>query len=121
MSYDAIVVGAGIMGLSTAHELAMRGQKVLLLEQFGFAHPFGSSHGDTRVIRTAYFEHPDYVPLALRAWKKWEELGEPRRTEIIVRTGGLYIGDPKSPLIAGSIKAADKHGLEYSLGVEKTM
>jgi sarcosine oxidase len=118
VAQDVIVVGAGIMGLYTAYELALRGQKVLLLEQFGLAHPFGSSRGETRVIRTAYFEHSDYVPLAQAAWKKWEDLGEPRKTEIIVRTGGLYVGRPESPLIAGSIEAAERHGLKYSLGEE---
>jgi sarcosine oxidase len=110
MGYDAIVIGAGVMGLSTAFELAQRGKRVLLLEQFDLQHPYGSSHGATRVIRTAYFEHPDYVPLAQRAWDKWMTMGD-----FIVKTGGLYVGPRDSPLIAGSIEAAEKHGLTYEL------
>lgn len=33
-----------------------------------------SSHGETRIIRKAYFEHPSYVPILQRAYKLWEEL-----------------------------------------------
>ncbi len=103
------------MGLSTAVELGIRGKSVLLLEQFEVPNKLGSSHGETRVIRTAYFEHPDYVPLAQRAWRRWEELGGALGSPVLLQTGGLYLGRPGSALISGSIKAAEKHSLEYEL------
>eukprot|EP00959_Pyramimonas_sp_CCMP1952_P223673 4676955-Pyramimonas_sp.AAC.1 len=52
--YDTVVIGGGIMGSATAYELARRGQKVLLLEQFDFLHRKGSSHGESRIIRPTY-------------------------------------------------------------------
>ena len=64
--YDAIVVGVGGMGSATVYHLARSGCNVLGLERFGIAHAFGSSHGSTRIIRLAYSEGSEYVPL-LRA------------------------------------------------------
>ena len=69
--YDVIVLGVGGMGSATCHHLARRGAKVLGLEQFALNHDRGSSHGESRMIRQAYFEHPDYVPLLLRAYELW--------------------------------------------------
>jgi sarcosine oxidase len=113
MVYDVIVVGAGVMGLATAAELARRGRSVLVLEQFGIPHTLGSSHGDTRVTRTAYFEHPDYVPLVRRAHQGWERLCDETAHSVGTLTGGLYIGKPESDLIARSDEAAVLHGLDH--------
>src|SRR5579862_5906665 len=61
--FDVIVVGVGAMGSSACWHLARRGARVLGLEQFDIPHTLGSSHGYSRMIRSAYYEHPDYVPL----------------------------------------------------------
>ncbi|MDQ1691664.1 MAG: hypothetical protein QOD87_1772, partial [Pseudonocardiales bacterium] len=74
LSYDVIVVGLGAMGSSAAYQLARRGQRVLGIEQFTPAHELGSSHGSTRIVRQAYFEKPDYVPLLQRSYELWDEL-----------------------------------------------
>ena len=74
MTYDVIVVGVGGMGSATTYHLARRGQKVLALEQFDIPHELGSSHGVNRIIRLAYAEHPNYVPLLRRAYELWREL-----------------------------------------------
>ncbi|MDB5291121.1 MAG: N-methyl-L-tryptophan oxidase, partial [Phycisphaerales bacterium] len=72
--YDVIVIGVGAMGASTCYELARRGIRVLGLEQFDIPHALGSSTGFSRMIRMAYYEHPDYVPLLRRAYERWDEL-----------------------------------------------
>ena len=69
--FDVIVIGVGAMGSSACYHLAKRGLKVLGLEQFQLAHNRGSSHGQSRMIRLAYYEQPNYVPLLRRAWVKW--------------------------------------------------
>src|SRR5439155_4823918 len=74
--FDAIVVGVGTMGSAALYHLARRGSRVLGLEQFGVAHDRGSMHGETRIIRLAYHEQPDYVPLLRRAYELWRELDE---------------------------------------------
>ena len=80
--FDAIVIGTGGVGSAALYHLARRGVKVLGLDQFPQAHASGSSHGQTRIIRQAYFEHPDYVPLLLRAYKLWDEVEKAERKEI---------------------------------------
>ena len=73
-TFDTIVIGVGAMGSATWYQLARRGQRVLGLEQFDIPHSRGSSHGFTRIIRMAYFEHPSYVPLLRRSYELWAEL-----------------------------------------------
>ena len=58
MHYHTIIVGLGGMGSAAAYHLAARGEKVLGIERFTPAHTNGSSHGHSRIIRQAYFEHP---------------------------------------------------------------
>jgi len=67
--YDAIIVGLGAMGSAAAYHLARNGRRVLGFDRFHPPHEQGSSHGLTRIIREAYFEHPLYVPLVQRAYE----------------------------------------------------
>ncbi len=69
MLYDLAVIGCGGMGSSVLYHAAAQGANVLGIEQFSLVHDRGSSHGHTRIIRQAYFEHPDYVPLLLEAYR----------------------------------------------------
>ncbi len=113
--YDAIVVGLGAMGSSAAFHLASRGQRVLGLEAFGRAHGLGSSGGLSRIIRLAYFEHPDYVPLLREAWRLWRELEAQSGEELLLQTGGLYIGQAGSEVLDGAIRSAREHGLPHEI------
>ena len=76
--YDAIVIGAGVMGSATAYYLAKAGANTLVLEQFSRGHTFGSSHGDNRIIRLIY-EKQFYTELMKYAmlnggnWKRHRE------------------------------------------------
>src|SRR5438876_11674914 len=93
-NYDVIVVGVGAMGASACWQLARRGVRVLGLEQFSLVHALGSSHGHTRMIRLAYYEHPDYVPLLRRAYDLSNQLEAQSREKILYRTGRVYMGPP---------------------------
>lgn len=111
MTYDAIVLGLGGMGAATAAELARRGQRVLGLEQFAPGHDRGSSHGQTRIIRTAYFEHPDYVPLCRGAFAAWRELERVTGAKLLVDCECLTLGPADGTLVPGVTLAAEQHGL----------
>ncbi len=112
-SFDVIVIGVGAMGSSACWQLASRGARVLGLEQYDIPHGLGSSTGFSRMIRMAYYEHPDYVPLLRRAYELWHQLEAESGQKLLHLTGGLYLGTPDSELIAGSLQAAKLHGLPY--------
>ncbi len=114
-AYDVIVVGLGAAGGGIAAELAARGLRVLGLDRYRPPHTHGSSHGETRVIREAYFEHPSYVPLLQRAYERWSELEHLTRRTLFMRTGGLMIGPPDGTLVAGALRSAATHGLPCEL------
>jgi sarcosine oxidase len=114
-SYDVIVIGLGGMGSASAYHLAVAGLRVLGLEQFGPAHAYGSSHGGTRIIREAYYEAPDYVPLVQRATQLWRELEQLTSTSLLVTTGGLMIGRSNCELISGALASAQAHNLPYEV------
>lgn len=113
--FDVILVGVGAMGSSACYHLARRGRRVLGLEQFRVGHDRGSSHGQSRMIRTAYYEHPDYVPLLRRAYELWGELEHAAGLKLLHVTGGVYLGPADGGLVGGSLAAARLHGLPHEL------
>lgn len=112
--YGVIVVGLGGMGSAAAFHLARRGQRVLGLERFTVAHARGSSHGGSRIVRLAYFEDPAYVPLLVRAFELWRQLERDSGRELLLLTGGLFLGPPSSPTVAGARRSATEWDLEPS-------
>lgn len=115
LRYDAIVVGLGAHGSAAAAELARRGARVLGLDRFPRGHELGSFVGKTRVTRTAYFEHPDYVPLLRRAWDRWLALERETGEKVLFPTGGLYVGAPGSEIVNGVLRSARVHGLAHEV------
>ena len=114
-NYEVIVVGLGAMGSATLFHLARRGVRALGIEQFGPGHTRGSSHGDSRIIRETYFEHPLYVPLVQRAHELWRELEDVSETPLMNITGGLMIGPPGGTVVLGTLRSAREHGLEHEI------
>ncbi|MGE0376222.1 MAG: N-methyl-L-tryptophan oxidase [Planctomycetaceae bacterium] len=110
-TYDAIVLGLGGFGSAALFHLARRGLKVLGIERFGIAHDRGSSHGETRIIRKAYFEHPDYVPLLVRAYELWRELEETTGRSLYTESGLILAGPPQGETITGALESARLHGV----------
>lgn len=113
--YDVIVAGVGGMGSATVYHLARRGAKVLGLEQFDIPHELGSSHGVTRIIRLAYAEHPNYVPLLRRAYELWRELESQAGERLLIITGGVDIGEVQTGIIRGSLDACAQHDLPHEV------
>lgn len=109
--FDVIVLGTGGFGSGAAYHLARRGLRVLGLDRFGPAHDRGSSHGETRIIRKAYFEHPDYVPLLLQAYDLWADLEAESQQQLFWKCGLMLAGLPDSEAISGARLSASQHGL----------
>ncbi|MFM1770302.1 MAG: hypothetical protein RJA22_2831 [Verrucomicrobiota bacterium] len=113
--HEVIIVGLGAMGSAAAFHLARRGVRVLGLDRFAPPHDRGSSHGQTRIIREAYFEDPVYVPLVRRAYELWAELARESGRDLLRVTGGLMLGDPDSVIVAGARRSAEEHGLPHEV------
>jgi sarcosine oxidase len=114
---DIAIVGLGAMGSATAAALGRQRAAVVGFDRFTPPHDRGSSHGRSRVIREAYFEHPLYVPLVQRAFNAWRALERRSGRQLLRQTGALLIGDPSSAMIRGTRQSAERHGLAFeSLG-----
>src|SRR5688572_17901248 len=94
---DVIVIGVGGAGAAIMDAVSARGIDVVGVEQFAVPHDRGSSYGGTRVIRTAYFEHPRYVPLLQRAWQLWSDLRDQTGDELVQKIGVINVASPEHP------------------------
>jgi len=115
MTVDVAVIGLGAMGGAALHQLARRGQRVVGFEQFRPGHERGSSHGETRIIRLGYFEHPSYVPLVHAAIPRWRALEREAGQALLHVTGILEMGAPDGTLVAGTLRSAQQHGLPHEV------
>ncbi|GKU82980.1 N-methyl-L-tryptophan oxidase [Niallia sp. NCCP-28] len=111
MHYDVIIVGAGSMGMAAGYFLSKSGKKTLLLDSFNPPHNKGSHHGDTRIIRHAYGEGEEYVPLALKAQELWYELEEKSGRQLFLQTGVLNVGNEASEFIQNIISSSKTYSL----------
>jgi sarcosine oxidase len=110
-SFDFIVVGVGSMGSAATYFLAKEGNSVLGIDQFNPPHEFGSHSGQSRIIRKAYFEHPDYVPLLKRSYDLWQDFEDLTGNEFYYKTGIVYFGDEKHPTIEGVRKSSELYDI----------
>jgi sarcosine oxidase len=115
MTYDVIVIGVGGMGSATVYQLARRKAKVLGLEQFDIPHDFGSSHGVNRIIRLAYYEGSNYVPLLHRAYELWRQVELAADERLLIITGSIDTGTADGNIVKGSLDSCEKHHLEHEL------
>ena len=106
-----VVVGLGAMGSAACAQIALRGRPVIGLDRYSPPHDRGSTHGGSRIIRRAYFEHPDYVPLLRRALRGWEDLEARTGIPCMHRVGVLLLGGPRSEVVEGSRLSADMHDI----------
>lgn len=106
-NYDLIVLGTGGIGSAALFSAVSRGLTCLGIDRFPPAHDRGSSHGESRLIRLSYFEHPDYVPLLRRSYELWDELDP----TLLQKTGGVYVGPENGEIISGVLGSAAQHKL----------
>jgi sarcosine oxidase len=114
-SFDVVVCGLGAMGSAALYELARRRVRVVGIERFAPGHDRGSSHGATRIIRLAYWEHPSYVPLLRRAYDLWRALEGAAGQKLLHVTGVAEIGPPDAMLVRGTLAAAHQHELAHEV------
>lgn len=116
-SYDAdlAVLGLGAAGSSALWRAAARGASVVGFEQFEPGHPHGSSHGHSRLFRTALVEGPHYVGLAQHAQQLWRELESATGTDLLTLCGGVFLGPEHGRLLPPILETIRAHDLPHEL------
>ena len=103
------------MGSATLFHLASRGLRVLGIERFDIGHEYGSSHGLTRIIRLAYWEHPTYVALLRRSYQLWQELERQAGEQLLYITGSVDAGPADGPIFTGALRSSELHNLPHEV------
>lgn len=115
MEYDLIIVGSGSVGAAAGYYATSNGLKVLMIDQAIPPHRNGSHHGTTRIIRHAYGEGEQYVPLILRAQALWNGLEQQSGEKLFHPCGVLNMGPPGCEFIATAQHSAKSHNLNTQL------
>jgi len=113
--YDAVVIGAGVVGCAAARAFAGEGRDVLLLEQGDFPNPRATSYGSSRIFRLAYHEGELYVPMLRRSRRLWQRLDRDSDTDLFRRTGSLTIGPESGDSFTGARSTCRSHGIEHEV------
>jgi sarcosine oxidase len=121
--FDTIVVGLGAMGSAAVYQLAKRGKRVLGIDRFSPPHGYGSTHGESRIIRKAIGEGEQYVPLALRSYELFREIGKATGIDLLTITGGLTLQSPGRDAVTSggptfldqAIGCARKFGIRHEI------
>src|SRR6201995_5598561 len=108
---DVIVLGLGANGSSALYNLSKTNKKVLGIDRFTPPHSFGSSHGESRIIRQAYHENPMYVPFVKTAYTYWDEIERPSGQKLLLKTGGIMLGDKDASVVKGSVLSAETYDI----------
>jgi sarcosine oxidase len=111
-STQVLIIGAGLMGSAAAHQLAVRGTEVTVVERDTAASEHGSSHGSARIFRYAYPD-PFYTRLVDQARGRYDELERLAGQQLITPGGALDFGPLRDPHhLAGVL---DEVGIEHEL------
>jgi sarcosine oxidase len=112
-----IVVGAGLLGLSSAWALSRRGWDVVVLEAARApGHERSGSKGDARIFRLGYPE-PHYAEMAVLARERWRDLEAATGRALLHVTGQVTLGDDLAlQAIADALAAAGAPVEQLSAG-----
>ena len=118
---DVLVIGLGAVGSATVYQLAKLGVKVIGVDQYTPPHPYGSTHGETRITREAIGEGAQFVPLAMRSHHLWREIEAQTGQTLLTACGGLIIAHAGQPsrlheqddFLGSTIRAAEAFGIPH--------
>ena len=125
--YDAIIIGAGVIGAAIAFELAKKGYKTLNVDRLPSA-GYGSTSGSCAVIRFHY-STPDGVATAREGyyywinWPEYLEVGDELGLVNYINTGCLVIKTELNQYLKNVMTSLEDLGIDYEeldiKGIEK--
>lgn len=118
---EVAVIGAGVIGVMSAWQLAARGHNVTVYDQWNTPNDRGASAGESRIFRTLYKEGPDYVPLMQKSLPMWDELQKGLEVPILEMCGGLTIGPRDHKDVQAVIDCAEELDLDHEVLDQKEM
>src|SRR6185312_1341249 len=108
MSYDIAVIGAGVFGVWTAHQLSLNGAAVLLLDAYGPGNSRASSGGESRIMRLGYGPDEIYSRSAQRSLVHWQQLSENFSQPLFEPTGVLWLAREHDPYCEATLATLQK-------------
>ena len=108
---SVVVVGAGVFGASLAWRLARSGVAVTLVDQYGPGDPRASSGGESRLIRCAHGDDPDYTASARRARGLWRELEAESGAALMEECGVVWFAHGEDGWEAESARVLEAQGI----------
>ena len=108
-SFDLIVVGGGVFGLSTALEAGRRRRQTLVVDRREVPNSISASYGPSRKIRSTYLD-PHYTRLALEAMAGWRRIEAETAKELYVAAGNLNVSDSPADAHLETLEANARRG-----------
>ena len=117
LQFDAVIIGAGVIGCAIAFNLAKQGYSTLNIDKLPAA-GYGSTSSSAAVVRT-YYSTLDGSAMAYEGyhtWKNWPAyLGSDDTSDLarFIETGTLVMKTEANGNLAKVLKSADRLGISY--------
>jgi sarcosine oxidase/sarcosine oxidase subunit beta len=108
------VVGAGVLGLTTAWALARRGHAVTVLDAGPIPNPEGSSFDEGRIMRHAYGTMEGYAAMMPAAFSAWRALFAETGADRLVPARAIYALREETPWQGAVARTQARHGLGFT-------
>lgn len=122
---DVVIVGLGAMGSATLYYLTqLNPEKTYIgIDQFQCPHSYGSSHGESRILRFAPAEGREYIPLVQRNFELIKHLSTACDDKFYITTSGLVISDDESPtsFMQQSLRLAKEYDIPHKIFSTQTL
>ncbi len=113
-AFDFAVIGAGVFGAWLSRALHLRGQRVLLVDQYGPANNRASSGGETRILRMGYGSREIYTRWSWRALQLYREFYAMNDPTLLQTAGLLWLSRPDAAAAQDTLAAFARCGIRHS-------
>jgi sarcosine oxidase len=109
------VVGLGSIGSMALWQASQADGSVVGFEASTPAHPRSAVGGDTRLFRMTFRGDANYYPVLQHAQRRWRELEEQSGQSVLIRCGGLSIGEVDGRYIPALLESIKRTGAPHEI------